>query len=371
MLPRNRPLTIVVWTVAGLVLIAADARQLPVRRDHQPGQCARSPSRWWCSPAWSGRSRWRRRRSPGWPAWCWPRSATDVPFPFSLVIAVAVATIVGTLVGLPALRIRGAQLAVVTLAAAVAVEELVFDGPGLLANSGSIPSWRLFGIDLSVHAGRDLARWPYAVFVLAGGGRGVRRRRQRAARHHRSAAAGRALQRARCGRRRGRRAQRQARRVRLVLWSRWSRRRAHRHQPGTAVVGLVRGVRRPRLPRRHLPQRDRQHVGCGRRRRAGGARRRVRRARPLARRCRVLRADRRAVADHHGDPQPLGYRRAHAVARPPAAQSARGEGPPDVVEDGAEATVRPRDRGRGMPHPACPDASGRSAPSCCAWTRSA
>ena len=91
----------------------------------------------------------------------------DIPFPFSLIIAVAIATVVGTLVGLPALRIRGAQLAVVTLAAAVAIEELIFGGPALLSTSGSIPGWRLFGIDLSVRAGRNLARWQFAVFVLA------------------------------------------------------------------------------------------------------------------------------------------------------------------------------------------------------------
>ena len=108
---------------------------------------------------------------------------TGVPFPLSLVIAVAIATVVGTLVGLPALRIRGAQLAVVTLAAAVAVEELIFNGPALLASSGSIPSWRLFGIDLSVRAGRDVARWPFAVVRAGGRRRQLRARRQRAARH--------------------------------------------------------------------------------------------------------------------------------------------------------------------------------------------
>ncbi len=90
-----------------------------------------------------------------------------VPFPLSLVLAVAVATVVGTLVGVPALRIRGAQLAVVTLAAAVAVQELVFDGPELLSSSKAIPVWHLFGLDLSVRAGRNVARLPFALFVLA------------------------------------------------------------------------------------------------------------------------------------------------------------------------------------------------------------
>ena len=43
---------------------------------------------------------------------------TGVPFPLSLLLAAVIAGIAGVIVGLPALRIRGAQLAVVTLAAA-------------------------------------------------------------------------------------------------------------------------------------------------------------------------------------------------------------------------------------------------------------
>ncbi len=91
----------------------------------------------------------------------------SVPFPLSLLTAVAIATIVGTVVGVPALRIRGAQLAVVTLAAAIAVEELILDGPELQSSSQAIPTWHLLGIDLSVRHGRDVARAPFALFVLA------------------------------------------------------------------------------------------------------------------------------------------------------------------------------------------------------------
>ncbi len=92
---------------------------------------------------------------------------TDVPFPLSLVLAVGIATVAGTIVGIPALRIRGAQLAVVTLAAAVAIQEFVFEGPQLVSYSSLlIPSWHLGGLDLSVRAGRDVARLPFAFFVL-------------------------------------------------------------------------------------------------------------------------------------------------------------------------------------------------------------
>ena len=52
-----------------------------------------------------------------------------VPFPLAPLLAAAAATAIGVVVGLPALRLRGQSLAVVTLAAAVAVEEVVFKTP--------------------------------------------------------------------------------------------------------------------------------------------------------------------------------------------------------------------------------------------------
>src|SRR5205085_3681353 len=58
-------------------------------------------------------------------------SAGDVPFPIAPLAAAVLATAVGVVVGLPALRLRGLSLAVVTLAAAMAVEEAVFKSPAL------------------------------------------------------------------------------------------------------------------------------------------------------------------------------------------------------------------------------------------------
>ena len=52
-----------------------------------------------------------------------------VPFPLAPLLAAILATVVGVVVGLPALRLRGQSLAVVTLAAAIAVEEIVFKSP--------------------------------------------------------------------------------------------------------------------------------------------------------------------------------------------------------------------------------------------------
>lgn len=52
-----------------------------------------------------------------------------VPFPLGPLIGALVAAGAGVLVGIPALRVRGVNLAVVTLAAGVAIENLVFRNP--------------------------------------------------------------------------------------------------------------------------------------------------------------------------------------------------------------------------------------------------
>ena len=93
---------------------------------------------------------------------------TAVPFPLSMLVAATVAAGLGLLVGIPALRIRGVHLAVVTLAAGVAVEQLVFRNPELSSATGNhIPDPSLFGIDLAVRRGADIARWQFGFLVLA------------------------------------------------------------------------------------------------------------------------------------------------------------------------------------------------------------
>jgi branched-chain amino acid transport system permease protein len=77
-----------------------------------------------------------------------------VPFPLDGAIAIAVAGLVGIVVGLPALRIRGVQLAVLTLGAAYAVERMVFANPSILRAvdvSGSVKPPSLFGFHFSVN----------------------------------------------------------------------------------------------------------------------------------------------------------------------------------------------------------------------------
>src|SRR5205807_6328563 len=50
-----------------------------------------------------------------------------VPFPFSLLLGALAAVPVGIVIGLPALRVRGVNLAVITVAAAAALDALVFN----------------------------------------------------------------------------------------------------------------------------------------------------------------------------------------------------------------------------------------------------
>ncbi|KAB2378914.1 branched-chain amino acid ABC transporter permease/ATP-binding protein [Actinomadura montaniterrae] len=88
-------------------------------------------------------------------------------FPVAPLLAACAATGLGVLAGIPALRIRGAQLAVVTLAAAVAIEQLVFRNAGLVGVMNLVPAPHLLGLDLGVRSGTDTARLPFGLLCLA------------------------------------------------------------------------------------------------------------------------------------------------------------------------------------------------------------
>jgi branched-chain amino acid transport system permease protein len=92
---------------------------------------------------------------------------TNLPFPISTLVAALAAAGLGVLIGIPALRIRGAQLAVVTLAGAIAIEKFVFRNPKLVgANGDEIPDPKLFGVNLAVRVGTHITRLSFCVFVL-------------------------------------------------------------------------------------------------------------------------------------------------------------------------------------------------------------
>jgi ABC-type branched-subunit amino acid transport system ATPase component/branched-subunit amino acid ABC-type transport system permease component len=95
-------------------------------------------------------------------------TAAHLGFPLAPILAAGGATLIGLVIGLPALRIRGTQLAVVTLAAAVAVENFVFRNPSINRLSGSpVSPPHLFGVDLGIRRGQNTARAAFAYLTLA------------------------------------------------------------------------------------------------------------------------------------------------------------------------------------------------------------
>ncbi|WP_329241959.1 branched-chain amino acid ABC transporter permease/ATP-binding protein [Streptomyces sp. NBC_01478] len=91
-----------------------------------------------------------------------------IPFPFAPLLAALAAMVIGVVIGLPALRIRGLPAAVVTVALAVALEAFWFRNTELNGGLGGskVPSPHLFGIDLGIGAGEDYPRIPFALLCL-------------------------------------------------------------------------------------------------------------------------------------------------------------------------------------------------------------
>jgi ABC-type branched-subunit amino acid transport system ATPase component/branched-subunit amino acid ABC-type transport system permease component len=109
----------------------------------------------------------------------------DIPFPIAPIMAALVATAIGVVVGLPALRVRGLSVAVVTLALAVTVDAAWFRNTDIVGFTGSakVTPPSLFGIDLgwgftsgSTHISFGLM--VLAVLTLSGVGVGLLRRSQ-------------------------------------------------------------------------------------------------------------------------------------------------------------------------------------------------
>lgn len=90
-----------------------------------------------------------------------------IGFPLAPVLGGLFAAIVGTLVGLPALRVRGVNLAVVTLALGVAIDEMVFKNPALTGGftGSSVEKPYLLGWDLSIR-GTGTGDYPTVIFGM-------------------------------------------------------------------------------------------------------------------------------------------------------------------------------------------------------------
>jgi branched-chain amino acid transport system permease protein len=91
-----------------------------------------------------------------------------MPFPLAPLVALVGAGMLGLLVGVPALRVRGTSLAVVTLSAAVVSEQLIFPSSilsgGIQGNAVRAPT--ILGVNFSILSGA-YPGLPFGLLVLA------------------------------------------------------------------------------------------------------------------------------------------------------------------------------------------------------------
>jgi ABC-type branched-subunit amino acid transport system permease subunit len=91
-----------------------------------------------------------------------------IGFPWSLILAGLCAVPVGLVIGLPALRLRGVNLAVVTLGFAAALDAVLFTVESFTGGTGGlpIPQPKLPGLNLAISSGSATNRVAFGVLVL-------------------------------------------------------------------------------------------------------------------------------------------------------------------------------------------------------------
>ncbi len=98
------------------------------------------------------------------------RLSTDwgVPFPLAPILAILVGAAFGLVAAIPALRLRGVSLAVVTLAAGWSIEQLWFNNQSLNGgfSGATIAKPSLFGVNLSFTRGTHVGQISFCVMVL-------------------------------------------------------------------------------------------------------------------------------------------------------------------------------------------------------------
>lgn len=94
----------------------------------------------------------------------------NIPFPLAPILAALVATVFGVLVGFPALRVRGTNLAIITLAGGVAISEFVFKNPKYVGDASTggaqVPNPKLGGWDLGLILGDQASRPIFGIFLV-------------------------------------------------------------------------------------------------------------------------------------------------------------------------------------------------------------
>ena len=93
-----------------------------------------------------------------------------IPFPLAPILAAGVAAVFGTLVGLPALRLRGTNLAIVTLAGGVAITEFIFKNPRFVGDASTggaqVPNPNLGPWDFGLVLGSNSSRPVFGIFLV-------------------------------------------------------------------------------------------------------------------------------------------------------------------------------------------------------------
>ncbi len=95
-------------------------------------------------------------------------SSWGIPFPIAPILSALVAAAAGVVIGIPALRVRGLMLGVVTLTFAAGVEAIWFNNNSIDGGASglSIPTPRLFGMDLGIGSGKDFPRPSFGIMCL-------------------------------------------------------------------------------------------------------------------------------------------------------------------------------------------------------------
>ena len=94
----------------------------------------------------------------------------EVPFPIAPILAASIAAVFGVVVGFPALRVRGTNLAIITLAGGVAISEFVFKNPDYVGDASTggakIPNPSLGDWDFGLILGTNASRPIFGVFLV-------------------------------------------------------------------------------------------------------------------------------------------------------------------------------------------------------------
>jgi ABC-type branched-subunit amino acid transport system permease subunit len=95
----------------------------------------------------------------------------DIPFPIAPILASLIAMVFGVVVGIPALRVRGTNLAIITLAGGVAINEFVFKNPKYVGDASTggaqVPNPKLGSWDLGLILGDQASRPIFGILLVA------------------------------------------------------------------------------------------------------------------------------------------------------------------------------------------------------------